>query len=86
VKRSSWPWWFLNDWADNRTLTSDQEKLKGTHPALESSNPIKNGPEGEGEGEDAANEELGKGIRRRGTWICHHCCQASRQASRYSFL
>jgi len=79
VKRSSWPWGFLNDWADNRTLTSDQGKLKGTHPALESSNPIKNGPkgEGEGEGEDAANEELGKGIWRRGTWICHHCCRST---------
>ena len=43
MKRSSWPWWFLNDWADKRTLASDQEKLKGSHPALESSNRIKKG-------------------------------------------
>jgi hypothetical protein len=34
---------FLDDWADNRTLASDQEKLKGTHPALKSSNRIRRG-------------------------------------------
>jgi len=56
VKRSSWPWWFLNDWADKRTLASDQEKLKGSHPALESSNRIKRG-KGKGKGK-------GKGRRR----------------------
>jgi len=29
------------------------------------------------EGEDVANEELGKGIWRRGTWICHHYCRST---------
>jgi hypothetical protein len=49
-------------------LASDPEKIEAAHPTL--NHRIKSRREGDGEGEDA-NEERGKGVSRRGTWICH---------------